>query len=231
MKQLMRSEDMLRRDPASTAYALPPETVLRQEQVNLAYGLSEQEADLRLKRHGPNTLLTHPERTAVSILADQLKSPVVWLLSAAAAVTALFGQWTESIAILLVLAINTHISFLTELRAVRSMGALRKLGTRSSRVRREGKLKTIPAEQIVPGDIVLLESGDVVTADIRLVEARNLSCDESTLTGESVPVEKSVASAAPDAIVSDRTSMVHKGTAITRGTGAGVVGAAGMATA
>ena len=230
MKQLMRSEDTLRRDPASTAYALPPETVLRQEQVNLAYGLSEQEADLRLKRHGPNTLLTHPERTAVSILADQLKSPVVWLLSAAAAVTALFGQWTESIAILLVLAINTHIGFLTELRAVRSMGALRKLGTRSSRVRREGQLKTIPAEQIVPGDIVLLESGDVITADIRLVEARNLSCDESTLTGESVPVDKSVAAAAPDAIVSDRTSMVHKGTAITRGTGAGVVVATGMAT-
>ena len=141
---------------------------------------------MRLKRHGPNTLLTHPERSAVSILADQIKSPVVWLLATAAAVAALFSEWTEATAILLVLAINTLIGFFTEFRAVRSMEALRKLGSRSSRVRRDGKLKTIPAEQVVPGDIVVLESGDVVTADIRLVEANNLFCDESTLTGESI---------------------------------------------
>ena len=229
-KQPMRVGDTLRRDPASPAYALPPEIVLRQEEVNLAYGLSEQEADLRLKRHGPNTLMAHPQRTVLSILADQLKSPVVWLLSAAAVVAALFGQWTESIAILLVLAINTLIGILTELRAVRSMEALRKLGSRSSRVRREGKLKALPAEKVVLGDIVALESGDIVTADIRLVEAKNLFCDESTLTGESTPVEKSVAPVQPNAVVAERTSMAHKGTAITRGTGTGVVVATGMAT-
>ena len=158
------------------------------------------------------------------------KVPVVWLLSAAAVVAALFGQWTESIAILLVLAINTLIGFLTELRAVRSMESLRKLGSRSSRVRREGKLKTLPAEKVVLGDIVVLESGDIVTADIRLVEAKNLFCDESTLTGESTPVEKSVAPVQPKAVVAERTSMAHKGTAITRGTGTGVVVATGMAT-
>jgi P-type Ca2+ transporter type 2C len=105
-QQLMRVENTLRRDPASTAYALPAETVLRQQQVGPAYGLTEPEATSRLERHGPNTLLTHPERTGVSILADQIKSPVVWLLSAAAVIAALFGQWTESIAILLVLAIT-----------------------------------------------------------------------------------------------------------------------------
>jgi Ca2+-transporting ATPase len=129
-----------------------------------------------------------------------------------------------------VLAINTLIGFLTEFRAIRSMEALRKLGSRSSRVRREGKLKTLVAEQLVPGDIVVLESGDIVTADIRIVEAKNLFCDESTLTGESTPVEKSVAPVAVNAIVAERTSMVHKGTAITRGTGTGVVVATGMAT-
>jgi Ca2+-transporting ATPase len=223
-------EGIPRRDPVSPAYALPPETVLRQEQVNLAYGLSEQEANLRRKRHGPNMLAAHPQPTALSILADQLKSPVVWLLSAAAAVAAVFGQWSESIAILLVLAINTLIGFLTELRAVRSMEALRRLGSHSSRVRREGKLKALPAEKLVVGDIVVLESGDIVTADIRLVEAKNLFCDESTLTGESTPVEKSVAPVQPNAVVSERTSMAHKGTAITRGTGTGVVVATGMAT-
>jgi P-type Ca2+ transporter type 2C len=204
--------------------------VLQQQQVGLAHGLREAEAALRLKRHGPNTLLTQPERSAVSILAEQIKSPVVWLLATAAAVAAVFSEWTEATAILLVLAINTLIGFFTEFRAVRSMEALRKLGARSSRVRREGKLKTIPAEQVVPGDIVVLESGDVVTADIRLAEAKNLFCDESTLTGESSPVEKSVGPVAPDAIVADRTSMLHKGTAITRGMGAGVVVATGMVT-
>ena len=165
-------------DLTRVAYALPAEAVLRQQEVSCASGLAEQEAALRLKRHGPNTLLAHAERTSVSILADQLKSPVVWLLSAAAAVAALFGQWTEATAILLVLVINTLIGFVTELRAIRSMEALRKLGSRSSRVRREGRLKTIAAEEVVPGDIVVLESGDVVTADIRLVQAKNLFCDE-----------------------------------------------------
>ncbi len=211
-------------------HALPAEAVLRALGVSLAAGLSAQEAAARLARHGPNALLAHETRTLLGLLAGQIKSPVVWLLAGAAALAASFSEWTESAAILLVLLVNTLIGFFTELRAVRSMEALRKLGTRSSRVRRDGKLKTVPAELVVPGDIVLLESGDVVTADIRLVEARNLSCDESTLTGESVPVEKSVAAVPLDAIVADRTSMLHKGTAITRGTGEGVVVATGMAT-
>lgn len=226
----MKREDVAWQDSRRPPHALPAKTVLQLQQVSLAHGLTEKEAALRLKRHGPNALMTHPERTALSILADQIKSPVVWLLATAAAFATLFGQWTESVAILLVLAINTLIGFLTELRAVRSMEALRKLGSRSSRVRREGKLKTIAAEKLVPGDIVVVESGDVVTADIRLVQAKNLFCDESTLTGESTPVVKSVAPVAPDAIIAERTSMLHKGTAITRGTGAGVAVATGMAT-
>ena len=226
----VRTVDTALRDSAGLAYALPVESVLVQQKVSPAFGLTEQEAVLRLKLYGPNTLLTHPERSAVSILADQIKSPVVWLLATAAAVAAVFSEWTQATAILLVLAVNTLIGFFTEFRAVRSMEALRKLGSRSSRVRREGKLKTIPAEQVVPGDIVVLESGDIVTADIRLAEAKTLFCDESTLTGESSPVEKSVDPAPQNAILADRTSMLHKGTAITRGTGTGVVVATGMAT-
>jgi len=211
-------------------YALPARAVLDKLATNSAGGLTEAEAALRLRQYGPNALLTHPDRTVLSILVDQLKSPVVWLLAAAATAAAAFGRLTEAAAILLVLAINTLIGFFTELRATRSMEALRKLGTRSTRVRREAKLKTIPAELVVPGDIVLLESGDVVTADIRLIEAKNLFCDESTLTGESVPVEKNIAAVASGAILADRTSMAHKGTAITRGTASGVVVTTGMAT-
>jgi Ca2+-transporting ATPase len=146
------------------------------------------------------------------MLADQLKSPVVWLLSAAAVLAAAFGEWKQAAAILIVLLINTMIGFFTEFRAVRSMEGLRKLGTRSSRVRRDGKLKTIPAELVVPGDIVLFESGDVVTADIRLVEVRNLFCDESTLTGESVPVGKTARGVSAD--------VPFRGTSVVQVTGA-----------
>ena len=215
---------------ASLAYALPAATVLDQQHVTVTAGLSAPEAAARLGRYGPNTLLTHPEPTALAILIDQFRSPVVWLLGAAAGVAALFGEWTEAIAILAVLVINTAIGFVTELRAVRSMEGLRKLGSRAARVRRDGKLKVIAADMVVPGDIVVLESGDVVTADLRLVEAKNLFADESTLTGESVPVEKGTEPAQADAIIAEQTSMAHKGTAITRGAGTGVVVATGMAT-
>jgi Ca2+-transporting ATPase len=189
--------------------------VLSTLQVEPASGLSAEEAARRLKQYGPNELLTHPPTTAARILVNQLKGPVVWLLATAAAIAALFGEWTEAIAILLVLATNTAIGFATELRAVRSMESLRKLGSWSSRVLRDGTLKILSAEQVVPGDIVLFESGDVVTADIRLIEANTLYCDESTLTGESTPVEKGTAPVASDATVADRSSMLHKGTAIT----------------
>jgi Ca2+-transporting ATPase len=214
----------------SLAYALPAQDVLAQANVSLASGLSEREAASRLERYGSNKLITHPERTALSIFLDQFRSPVVWLLGAAAGIAALFGQWAEAVAILVVLAINTLIGFVTELRAIRSMEALRKLGSRASRVRRDGKLKVVAAEQVVPGDIILLESGDVVTADMRLLKAKNLLADESTLTGESVPVEKSTDPVAADATIAEQTSMAHKGTAITRGAGVGIVTATGMAT-
>jgi Ca2+-transporting ATPase len=206
---------------------LPAEAVLRELRVDPASGLAERDAALRLTRYGANALLSHPRVTAAAILLNQLRGPVVWLLATAAALAALFGDWTEAIAILLVLAINTSIGFVTELRAVRSMESLRQLGSRSSRVMRSGKLKILSAERLVPGDIVLLESGDVITADMRLVEANALGCDESTLTGESMPVEKSTAPVAVDAVVADRTSMVHKGAAVTRGTAKGVVVATG----
>jgi len=223
----MTESDMLVPD---RPYAAPIGAVLAALSTDPSVGLTGAEAARRLKQFGPNELLIHPPVTAAMILLNQLKGPVVWLLASAAAIAGLFGEWTEAIAILLVLGINTAIGFTTELRAVRSMEALRKLGSRASRVLRDGKLAILPAEKVVPGDVVALESGDVVTADMRLIEANTLACDESTLTGESVPVEKQTSPVPEDAVVADRASMVHKGTAITRGTGLGVVVATGMAT-
>jgi Ca2+-transporting ATPase len=166
----------------------------------------------------------------LAVLLHQFRSPVVYLLSAAAALAFYFGELEEGAAIAAVLAINALIGFLTELKAARSIEALHALGTHSARVRRDGHVRLIAAEQMVPGDIVLLEAGDVISADMRLVEASNLAADESTLTGESVAVDKTTQPVAAGARLADRASMLFKGTALTRGSGVGVVAATGLAT-
>ena len=152
------------------------------------------------------------------------------LLAAAAALAGAFGDWQEAFAILVVLGFNTLIGFVTELKAERSMEALRRIGTHLQRVRRGGRVLMVNSEELVPGDIVLVDAGDVATGDARLVAAANLSVDESALTGESVPVEKSLAPVAGDAAIGDRSPMLHMGTAVTRGNAVAVVTATGMNT-
>ena len=152
------------------------------------------------------------------------------LLIAAAAVAFAFAEWKEGTAIALVLVINGVIGFTTELRAVRSMEALRQLGNLTTRVRRNGRTIMIPAEDLVPGDVGVLEGGEVVTADLRLIESSNLSANESALTGESVAVDKKPDAVAADSTIGDRSCMVFKGTAITRGSAVGVVVATGLST-
>ena len=121
---------------------------------------------------------------------DQFRSVVVALLAAATVLAFLFGDIPDGIAIVAVLLINAAIGFITEWRALRSMEALRRLGQVATRVRRGGQVVSVPADDLVPGDIVILEAGDAVTADLRLLESAKLAADESTLTGESVPVAK-----------------------------------------
>ena len=141
-----------------------------------------------------------------------------------------FREWEESAAIVGVLIMNTAIGFVTEIKAIRSIEAIRALGSRSARVLRGGKTRLIQAERLVPGDIVLLDAGDVISADLRVVEAADLDADESMLTGKSMRVPKSTAPVDVTARVADRTSMLFKGTSITSGTGAGVVIATGIDT-
>jgi P-type Ca2+ transporter type 2C len=193
-------------------------------------GLSEGEVRARQAVFGRNALDLQPPKSAAAILLHQLQSSVVALLAAAAALSGAFGDWQEAIAILVVLGLSTVIGFVTELRAERSMEALRRIGTHLQRVRRDGRVLMVESEELVPGDIVLVEAGDVATADARLIRAANLSVDESALTGESVPVEKSPAPVAADAAVGDRSSMLHKGTAVTRGSALAVATATGMGT-
>jgi Ca2+-transporting ATPase len=206
------------------------EEVLDRLGVDPRRGLEAGEVRRRRQQWGPNLLRQRPPRSAWLILGAQFKSLVVWLLGVAAALALAFGEWAEGMAVAGVLGVNAAIGFATELRAVRSMEALRRLARVLAKVRREGAAREVPAQDLVPGDIVLLEPGDVVSADLRLIETANLRCDESMLTGESTPVAKRPERLEGDVPVADRLNMAFKGTAVARGTGEGVVVATGMAT-
>jgi len=194
------------------------------------HGLDKAEVQSRQSQFGLNRLREAERRSAWEILLEQFKSLVVLLLVAAAAVSFVFGEWIEGIAIVVVVLINAAIGFFTEIRAVRSMEALKEMGRVTTKVRRRGQVREIGAEKLVPGDIVLVGGGDIITADLRLMEASKLQANESALTGESVPVSKQVVPLAADTPLAERANMLFKGTAVTRGAGEGVVVATGMET-
>lgn len=214
----------------TSPWAAPAGAVAAALAVDPGSGLSTAEAAARLERHGPNELDVAPARTPWQVLLGQFRGVLTWMLVAAATLSAAFAQWSEALAVLVVLAINAAAGFLTEVRAIRSVEALRRLGTARATVRRDGDAEVVPAPDLVPGDVLVVEAGDVVPADARLVGAWRLSVDESTLTGESVPVEKSVEPVAAEAVLADRTSMLYRGTAVLRGRGEAVVVATGMGT-
>jgi Ca2+-transporting ATPase len=169
-------------------------------------------------------------RSAWRILLDQFANLIVGLLAAASVAAFLLVDWLDGIAIAAVIVINALLGFFTELKAVRSMEALYRLGQVTARGRRAGSVEEIPAAELVPGDLVLVEGGDVVTADLRLVEASKLQANEAALTGESAPVGKSVDPVPEETALAERASMLFKGTAVTRGSGEGVVVATGLDT-
>ena len=198
--------------------------------VNLETGLSKDEVESRQLKFGLNKLREIEPRSLGVIFLNQIKSFVVLLLFAACIVSFSFGEVLQGSAIFIVVVINTLIGFFTEWRAIRSMEALRELGEVSTTVRRSGKVSVIAAHEMVPGDIVIFEGGDVISADIRLFNASNLQADESVLTGEAIPVSKTIDTLLKDTHLSERDNMLHKGTAITRGSGVGIVVGTGFNT-
>ncbi len=220
------SENLALQDP----HALDADAVLRALAVNPETGLTGAEVMRRRELAGRNEIAEHKSDSALDVLLHQFKSPVVGLLAAAAALSLMFADWPEALAIFVVLVINTAIGFATELKAQRSMQALRELGSQHQRVRRDGHTVSVPAGELVPGDVVLLEEGDVATADIRLITSTGVAADELTLTGELVPIAKSIKAVSASAALGDRLSMIFKGTAITRGAASGVVTATGTRT-
>ena len=226
----MNDRDDSRSDPTvETAWARHPDEVASELEVEPREGLSEEEVSERRRRHGRNMLRETGRESAFVILVRQFKSLIIIILGAASAASFVFGEWEQALAILVALLINAAIGFFTEYRAVRSMEALRELGRVNARVRRDGAVREVSAGDLVPGDVVLFEGGDVVTADVRLIEASRMQADESVLTGESVPVDKSIEAVDEAADLAERSSMLWKGTAVTKGSGEGVVVGTGEA--
>lgn len=217
-------------DRPDDAYALPAADVTRRLAVDPTQGLDPAEAQRRLGQFGPNAMRARETVGVVRLWINQFRGAIVYLLAAAALLSGIFAEWSQVAAIAAVLLINATIGFVTEWRAVRAMETLRNFGAQHARVRRGGRTLIIPAPTLVPGDIVLLDGGDVVPADLRLLEAASLACDESALTGESLATEKSVEPVPARTVLADRLSMAFKGTAITRGTGSAVVVGTGLDT-
>lgn len=204
--------------------------VLEQLAVDFDTGLPSEEAEQRRQGYGPNRLEAESRRSKVHILIDQFKSIVIIILLVAALLALITGRYPEAIALVAVTLINTALGFFTEWKAIRSMEALRQLGEHRTRVLRDGELQEIGAEALVPGDIIQLSDGELVPADIRIVETQGVRVNEAALTGESASVNKGIEPVDSSSSLHERASMLYKGTSIAEGTMRGVVTATGMET-
>ena len=195
-----------------------------------ADGLDATEAARRLAIWGPNRLPRGPQRGILRRLAEQFHNLFIYVLMAAGVVAAALDHTVDALVIFAVVIANAVIGFVQEGRAEKALEAIRGLIDPRASVIRDGHRQTVPADQVVPGDIVLLEAGDRVPADLRLVRSRNLRIDEAILTGESVPVDKAIGPVDVAAPLGDRLCMAHSGTFVTAGQGTGVVIGTGAAT-
>ncbi len=195
-----------------------------------AHGLAADEAARRLAAHGPNRLAEVPPPGVLTRLLRQFDNLLLYVLMAAALVTAFMGHWVDTAVIAAVVVINAVIGFVQEGKAEKALQAIRHLLAPHAVVLRDGHQHEIDAALLVPGDVVLLASGDSLPADVRLLQARNLRVDEAALTGESVPVDKDVAPVDALAAVADRRCMGYAGTLVTQGQARAVVVATGAAT-
>jgi magnesium-transporting ATPase (P-type) len=212
-----------------TPHALPAEEVLRRLD-SRAEGLTAEEAARRREQVGPNRLPALPRESLLKRFFKHFHDLLIYILLGAAVVTALLGHWVDTGVILGVVLINAIIGFIQEGKAEQALEGIRKMLSLHAHVRRGGEWLEIGAEELVPGDIVRLKSGDRVPADLRLLEAINLRIEESALTGESVPVAKSPEPVDAGAVVGDRRCLAFSGTLVAAGRGLGVVVATGPAT-
>ena len=211
-------------------HALGPEDTASALQVDASRGLDDGEVRERTRRHGPNALPEPPRRPLWRVFLRQFASPLIYILLAAAGLAVVLGHLGDAGVIVGVVILNALVGSFQEGRAERSMAALRRMAALQVRVLREGREQRVEARALVPGDVVLLAAGDAVAADARLVEQSQLHAAEAALTGESVPVPKTVTAVPEATSLADRHDMVFAGTHITAGRGRAVVTATGTHT-
>ncbi len=198
---------------------------------NLEQGLSHAEVTSRTEKYGLNQLQEAPKRTFLQMVIDQLKSFVIILLISAAVISGILGEWVDAIAILLIVVLNAVMGVVQESRAEEALAALKKMASPEAHVIRNGKRDTIPATQLVPGDVVFLEAGNFIPADIRLAEAVNLRVEEAALTGESLPIQKNAELVLKGEVpLGDMANCAFMGTMVSYGRGTGIVTSTGMST-
>lgn len=210
----------------------PIESILKKLNTNIETGLSENEAKSRLLKNGENKLKSKRKKTLIELFFAQINDVMIYILIIAAIISALVGEISDSIIILIVIILNAVIGVFQESKAEKALEALKALSTPKALVKRDGSLMEIPSEEVVLGDIVIIDAGRYIPADLRLVESVNLKIDESAFTGESVPTDKnpSIISSNEDISLGDKTNMAFMSTLATYGRGIGVVVSTGMDT-
>ena len=190
---------------------------------NLVNGLSENEVNKRIAKYGLNSFTQQKQKSIWLLLIEQFNSPIIFLLIAAAGFSFFFKDFIEGFSIIGVIFITAALGFIMELQARNSMNALREMDVSTSKVCRDNSVKEIPSEKIVPGDILLLEAGDIIMADARLIEVNQFEVDESALTGESLAVEKKIEILTAEVALADQINLIFKGTSVVKGNSKAIV--------
>src|SRR6516164_3351537 len=211
-------------------HAVPQDEVVERLHTDPATGLEAAEASRRLSQYGPNRLPEGKQRGPMMRFLAQLNNILIYVLLGAGFVKLMVGLWLDAAVILGVVIINALLGFIQEGKAEKALDSIRNMLSAEARTIRGGETRLIPAEELVPGDVVLLESGDRIPADLRLVDVKNLRTEEAALTGESVPIDKTTKAVAEKATVGDREGMAFSGTLVSSGRGTGLVVATGSNT-
>lgn len=205
-------------------YSKSPDQVAEELSVNLTQGLSEGKASELINKYGYNELKEKEKDTLLKKIINQLKDFLIIILIAASVVSALVGEVADAIVIIAIVVVNAVLGVVQEGKAEKALEALQKMSAPNAKVLRNGKIVIIPAKMLVPGDIIIMEAGDILPADVRIIESANLKVEESSLTGESVPVDKDASKVFDKAVgIGDRINMAYMSTVVSYGRGKGVV--------
>jgi Ca2+-transporting ATPase len=220
-------------EPAARPWAIAVADVAAALATDPEHGLTAPEAADRLLRYGRNELVERGKKPTWRLLLEQFTNAMILVLIAAAVITALLGDLKDTVVILAIVILNGIVGFVQEYRAEQALDALKAMSSPTARVVRDGETLLVPAPELVPGDLVRLDAGDIVTADLRLLVARALRINEAALTGESEPAEKTTEPLpdVPEGVLADQRNVAFNGTAVVYGRGAGIVLTTGMSTA